>query len=226
MGLPNGVHHLAIATKDIKKQIEFFTQTVGGELVALYWMHGVDNTFHGFVNFGNGCSLAFVQSPEIGEIQPQKGVSHAAWTASPVAAGALEHLPRVLGLGEGLDGRPLVAVPLAAGHRTTPDFPGAVARRRHVPIVSGTGGAGTIADAAARVVAGPRARAEVVRTLVAAGVPAAPVNDVAEMVADPQVSAREMFVELDHPIYGPLRTTGTPLKLSETPGRVRWLDQP
>jgi crotonobetainyl-CoA:carnitine CoA-transferase CaiB-like acyl-CoA transferase len=43
------------------------------------------------------------------------------------------------------------------------------------------------------------------------------------MVADPQVRAREMFVERDHPIYGPLTTTGTPLKLSETPGRVRWL---
>ncbi len=56
-----------------------------------------------------------------------------------------------------------------------------------------------------------------------AGVPAAPVNNVAEMVADPQVQAREMFVELDHPVYGPLKTTGTPLKLSETPGRVRWL---
>lgn len=32
-----------------------------------------------------------------------------------------------------------------------------------------------------------------------------------------------MFVELDHSTYGPLETTGTPLKLSETPGRVRWL---
>ena len=53
--------------------------------------------------------------------------------------------------------------------------------------------------------------------------PAAPVNNVAEMVADPQVQAREMFVELDHPIYGRLKTTGTPLKLSETPGRVRSL---
>src|SRR2546429_5750238 len=40
MGLPNGIHHLAICTKDIKKQIEFFTQVCGMELVALYWMHG------------------------------------------------------------------------------------------------------------------------------------------------------------------------------------------
>ena len=43
------------------------------------------------------------------------------------------------------------------------------------------------------------------------------------MVADPQVRAREMFVELDHPIYGRVKTTGTPLKMSETPGRVRRL---
>jgi crotonobetainyl-CoA:carnitine CoA-transferase CaiB-like acyl-CoA transferase len=68
-----------------------------------------------------------------------------------------------------------------------------------------------------------RPRAEVVRLLAQAGVPAAPVNNVAEMVADPQVQAREMFVERDHPLYGRLTVTGTPLKLSETPGRVRWL---
>ena len=68
-----------------------------------------------------------------------------------------------------------------------------------------------------------RPKAEVVRLLATAGVPAAPVNNVAEMVADPQVQAREMFVERDHPVYGRLKTTGTPLKLSETPGRVRWL---
>src|SRR2546427_3597702 len=70
---------------------------------------------------------------------------------------------------------------------------------------------------------GQRPKVEVVRTLSTAGVPAAPVNNVAEMVADPQVQAREMFVELDHPTYGRVKTTGTPLKLSETPGRVRWL---
>jgi crotonobetainyl-CoA:carnitine CoA-transferase CaiB-like acyl-CoA transferase len=70
---------------------------------------------------------------------------------------------------------------------------------------------------------GQRSKAEVVRTLSTAGVPAAPVNTVAEMVADPQVKAREMFVETDHPIYGRLKTTGTPLKMSETPGRIRWL---
>jgi CoA:oxalate CoA-transferase len=68
-----------------------------------------------------------------------------------------------------------------------------------------------------------RPKSEVVGVLAKGGVPAAPVNNVAEMVADPQVQAREMFVTIDHPAYGPLTTTGTPLKMSETPGRVRWL---
>jgi len=70
---------------------------------------------------------------------------------------------------------------------------------------------------------GTRTKAEVVSALSTAGVPAAPVNNVAEMVADPQVQAREMFVELEHPTYGPVKITGTPLKLSETPARVERL---
>ena len=68
-----------------------------------------------------------------------------------------------------------------------------------------------------------RSKAEVVSTLSTGGVPAAPVNNVAEMVADPQIEAREMFVELEHPVHGPVKITGTPLKMSETPGRVRSL---
>jgi CoA:oxalate CoA-transferase len=70
---------------------------------------------------------------------------------------------------------------------------------------------------------GARSKSEVVKALEEAGVPAAPVNNVAEMIADPQVQAREMFVEYDHPTYGPLKVTGTPLKLSETPGRIKKL---
>ena len=70
---------------------------------------------------------------------------------------------------------------------------------------------------------GTRTKVDVVRTLSTAGVPAAPVNNVDEMVADPQVQAREMFVERDHPVFGRVKITGTPLKMSETPGRVRSL---
>jgi crotonobetainyl-CoA:carnitine CoA-transferase CaiB-like acyl-CoA transferase len=68
-----------------------------------------------------------------------------------------------------------------------------------------------------------RSKAEVVQTLTSAGIPAAPVNTVEEMVNDPQIQARNMFVELEHPDYGPVKITGTPLKLSETPGRIERL---
>jgi catechol 2,3-dioxygenase-like lactoylglutathione lyase family enzyme len=92
MGLPNGVHHLAICTKDIKKQIEYFSQVVGMELVALYWMHGVENTFHGFLRLSDSSSIAFVQHPDIAKIQPVKGVSHPGWTAGNVAPGVVQHV--------------------------------------------------------------------------------------------------------------------------------------
>jgi len=59
-----------------------------------------------------------------------------------------------------------------------------------------------------------------VEMLNAAGVPAGPVLDVAEVFADPQVLARRMLVELPHPEVGTFRTTGLPFKLSRTPGRI------
>ena len=66
-------------------------------------------------------------------------------------------------------------------------------------------------------------KSDLVRSLSEAGVPAAAVNNIAETIADPQVQARNMFIDYDHPTYGPLRVTGTPLKLSETPGRIESL---
>ena len=91
MGLANGIHHLAICTKDIKAQIKFYTEVVGMELEALYWMHGVENTFHGFLKLGDSSSIALVQNPQIGEIEPQIGVSHPQWTGANVAPGAMQH---------------------------------------------------------------------------------------------------------------------------------------
>jgi crotonobetainyl-CoA:carnitine CoA-transferase CaiB-like acyl-CoA transferase len=52
------------------------------------------------------------------------------------------------------------------------------------------------------------------------GIPSGPINDMAEVFADPQVLAREMYVELPHPALGTVKTTGVPVKLSATPGAV------
>lgn len=57
--------------------------------------------------------------------------------------------------------------------------------------------------------------------LQAAGIPCAPINTVDRALGDPQVRARGMVVEVDHPTAGRLALPGPPYKLSETPATVR-----
>jgi crotonobetainyl-CoA:carnitine CoA-transferase CaiB-like acyl-CoA transferase len=52
------------------------------------------------------------------------------------------------------------------------------------------------------------------------GVPCGPVLDLGQVFSDPQVLSREMLVELPHPEVGTFKTTGLPVKLSETPGAI------
>ena len=54
-----------------------------------------------------------------------------------------------------------------------------------------------------------------------AGVPCGPINDMSQVYDDPQVIARDMVVEIDHPTAGAIRNVGIPVKFSETPGTVR-----
>ena len=56
--------------------------------------------------------------------------------------------------------------------------------------------------------------------LEAAGVPAGPVLDVAEMHRDPQTLAREMVTKAPHTKLGQVKTLGAPVKFSATPGGV------
>jgi formyl-CoA transferase len=60
-------------------------------------------------------------------------------------------------------------------------------------------------------------RAEWLRRLDAAGIPCGPINTYAEVFADPQVAARDLAVEVEHPSLGRLRALGTPIKMSATP---------
>ena len=54
----------------------------------------------------------------------------------------------------------------------------------------------------------------------AAGLPAGPVMTINEMHEDPQAQARDMIVETEHPVAGPVKAIGLPVKFSETPGGV------
>ena len=54
-----------------------------------------------------------------------------------------------------------------------------------------------------------------------AGIPSGPVLGFDEAMADPQIVAREMVVETEHPSAGKFRTLGVTSKLSRTPGALR-----
>ena len=60
-----------------------------------------------------------------------------------------------------------------------------------------------------------------VAALNAAGVPCGPVNTVEQVFQDPQILAQEMVLDVPHPGHGIVRMMGFPMKLSETPCRVR-----
>ena len=60
-------------------------------------------------------------------------------------------------------------------------------------------------------------RAHWLATFDAAKLPCGPINDYAQTFEDPQVRARGMVVNVEHPVLGPLRTLGSPIKMSATP---------
>ncbi len=57
--------------------------------------------------------------------------------------------------------------------------------------------------------------------LLAKGIPMGAINTIDQVVKHPQVQARGMIVESDHPVAGKVKVVGVPVKLSETPGSVR-----
>ena len=66
-----------------------------------------------------------------------------------------------------------------------------------------------------------RTRRDWLEALEAAKVPSGPINDLADVFADPQVKERAMTVALPHPLAGTVRLVASPLKLSATPVQYR-----
>ncbi|HWD34361.1 CaiB/BaiF CoA transferase family protein [Pseudomonas caricapapayae] len=63
--------------------------------------------------------------------------------------------------------------------------------------------------------------AEWVAQLETAGVPCGPINDLAQMFADPQVKARGLAIEMAHPLAGQVPQVASPIRLSATPVEYR-----
>jgi crotonobetainyl-CoA:carnitine CoA-transferase CaiB-like acyl-CoA transferase len=62
-----------------------------------------------------------------------------------------------------------------------------------------------------------RSTADWLELLESAGVPNGPINNVAQVFDEPQVKARGVRVELDHPVAGKLPTVASPMRFSGTP---------
>ena len=62
-----------------------------------------------------------------------------------------------------------------------------------------------------------RTRDDWIELLEAVGVPCGPINDMAQVFADPQVRARQMRLDLPHPTAGRVSVPASALKLSQTP---------
>jgi crotonobetainyl-CoA:carnitine CoA-transferase CaiB-like acyl-CoA transferase len=58
-------------------------------------------------------------------------------------------------------------------------------------------------------------------TLIARGIPAAPVNPAVEVFDQPQIKANELDAELNHPELGPVAQNGILLKFASTPCAIR-----
>ena len=89
---PTGIHHIAIMSGDIKRQIAFFSEVLGCRLVALFDMHGVPGGLHAFLHLEDHCSFSIVQLPGTAEVPIALGVTHAGTGAGVSAPGTMQHL--------------------------------------------------------------------------------------------------------------------------------------
>lgn len=89
---PNGMHHIALMTSDIKRQIEYFSDVLGARLVGLYFMHGTEGYWHAFLELSASSVVAFIQTPAVKDIETRLDVTHARTPSHPCAAGTMQHL--------------------------------------------------------------------------------------------------------------------------------------
>ena len=64
---------------------------------------------------------------------------------------------------------------------------------------------------------GSRTVAEWIELIGGAGLVCGPIHDVGEALSHPQLRARDMIVDMEHPAYGPTRLLGSPWRMSGTP---------
>ncbi|MFI6565619.1 CaiB/BaiF CoA transferase family protein [Streptomyces sp. NPDC050534] len=97
-----------------------------------------------------------------------------------------------------------------------PWFATGAERARHADVLD---------EAVAGWIAG-RSRTDVLAAFEKAEAAVAPVQDVREVMTDPQYAALDTITTLDDPELGPLRMQNVLFRLSATPGAIRWAGRP
>lgn len=66
-----------------------------------------------------------------------------------------------------------------------------------------------------------RTVSEIVDIILGAGIPAGPIYDVKQITEDEHICKdREMFIDVDHPVIGPMKVNGNPIKLMDMMPRI------
>jgi len=79
------------------------------------------------------------------------------------------------------------------------------------------------ADLASRIetITSTKPRAHWLQLFDSNNIPCGPINDYSQVFQDPQVIARELVVDVEHPTLGAIRALGSAIKMSDTPPDVR-----
>ena len=67
---PIGMHHCALVVKDVRRALHFFTQVCGMEMLAYFWMHGVEGAYHIFFRLGERTTFAIAFDPKNVDVAP------------------------------------------------------------------------------------------------------------------------------------------------------------
>ena len=91
MGKINGLHHVAIATGNMKEQLQFFSDVLGMRLQGLYWMHGVEGAWHALWKWARR-NLPLPLCRAMKKLILNTGVTHAGSGAGNSAPGSMQHI--------------------------------------------------------------------------------------------------------------------------------------
>ena len=125
-----------------------------------------------------------------------------------------------LGIWQTKDGKYICTTDLEQQYWT--NFCRAIDKEEFIPFQHDEGKKEMIIETIRQIVL-TKTRDEWVALLTEAGTQVAPVYNIDEALRDPQIIHRQMVLEVEDPVLGKIKQLGMPIKLSETPGKVRFV---